>query len=57
MYGHVLKTDKNNYLRRVLDFKAKGTIKRSRPMKTKLRVVIEKSRNVGLNVNDVNNRS
>ena len=50
-YGHVLKKDKNNnFLRRTLDFKVRGTMKRGRPKKTWLRAVIEQSRKVGLNV-------
>ena len=32
-YGHVLRKDKNNFLRRTLDFKVKGTMKRGRSKK------------------------
>ena len=31
-YGYVLRKDMNNFLRRALDFKVKGTRKRGRPM-------------------------
>ena len=56
--GHVLRKDKNNnFLRRTLDFKVRGIMKRGRPKKTWLRAVIEQSRKVGLNVGDANNRS
>ena len=33
-YGHALRKDKKNILRRPLDFKVKGTMKRGRPKKT-----------------------
>ena len=33
-YGHVLRKDKDNFLRRALDFKVKGTRKMGRPKKT-----------------------
>ena len=33
-YGHVLRKDKNNFLRRALDNKVNGTRKRGRPKKT-----------------------
>ena len=56
-YGHVLRKDKNNLLRRALDFEVKGTRKRSRPKKTWQRAVVEQSRKVGLNESDANNRS
>ena len=56
-YGHVLKKDKNNFLRMALDLRVKGTKKIGRPKKTWLRAVVERSRNVGLNVIDANNRS
>ena len=55
--GNVLRKDKNNFLRRALDSKVKGTWKRGRPKKTWLRAVVEQSRKVGLNVSDANNRS
>ena len=56
--GHVLRKDKNNnFLRRTLDFKVRGTMIRGRPKKTWLRAVIEQSRKVGLNENDANNCS
>ena len=32
-YGHVLRKDRNYFLRRVLDFKVKGTRKNGRPKK------------------------
>ena len=56
-YGHVLRKDKNNFLRRALDLKVKGTRKRGRPKKTRLEAVVEQSRNVGLNQCDANDRS
>ena len=33
-YGHVLRKDKNNFLRLALKLNVKGTLKRDRPMKT-----------------------
>ena len=39
-YGHVLRKDKNNFLRRTLDFGVKGTRKKGRPKKTCLRAVM-----------------
>ena len=42
-YGHVLRKDENNYLRRVLDVKVKGTMKRDRPNIAWLRAVVEQS--------------
>ena len=56
-YGHVLRKDENNFLRRALDFQVKGTMKRGRPKKTWLVTVVEQSRKVGLNESDSNNRS
>ena len=56
-YGHVLRRDKKNFLRRALDIAVKGTRKRGRPMKTWLRVVVILSRKVLLNKGDVDNRS
>ena len=56
-YGHVLRKDKNNFLRNVLDFKVNGTKKMGRPKKTWLKAIIEQSTKVGLNESDVNNLS
>ena len=56
-YGHLLRNDKNNFLKGALDFEVKGTRKRSRPNNTWLRAVVEESREVGLNKSDANNRS
>ena len=42
-YVHVLRKDENNYLRRALDFKVKGTMKRDRPNIAWLRAVVEQS--------------
>ena len=56
-YGHVLRKDKDNILRRALDFKVKGTRKRGRPKKTWLIPVVEQSRKVGLNVSGADNHS
>ena len=46
-----------NFLRKALDSRVKGTMKRGRPKKTWLRAVVEQSRKVGLNLGDANNRS
>ena len=53
--GHILRKDKNNFLRWALDLNVKGT--RSRHKKTWLITVMEHSRNAGLNASDANNRS
>ena len=45
-HGQVLRKDKKNFLRRALDFKVNGTIKRGRPRKTWLKAVVEQSRTV-----------
>ena len=50
-YGHVLRKDKNNFLRRTL------VRKRGRPKKTWLEAFVEQSGKVGLNVSDASNRS
>ena len=55
--GHVLRKDKDNFLRRALDIKVKETSKRGRPKKIWLKVVEEQSRKVGLNAQDANDRS
>ena len=46
-YGHVLRKDKKNYMRRALYLKVKWTRKRGRPMKTWLKTAIEQSRKLG----------
>ena len=56
-HRHVLRKDKNNFLRMALDLKACGTRKTCRPKKTWLKTVIEQSRKVVLNDSDANNRS
>ena len=56
-YGHVLSKDKNMFLRWAIDFMVKGTMKRGRRKKTRLRAVVEQSRIVGLNESDANNCS
>ena len=56
-HGRALRKDRNNFLRRVLDFKVKGTMKRGRPKKTWLKADGEQSRKVGLNECDANNHS
>ena len=56
-YGHVLRKDKNNFLRRPLELKANGTRKSGRPKKTWLKADVEQSRKVVLNASDANNRS
>ena len=55
--GHVLKKDKNTFVRRALGLKVRGTGKRRGPNKTWPKAVVEQSRKVGLNVSDANNRS
>ena len=55
-YGHVLRKEKKNLLRRALDLKAKGARQRGRPKKTWLIAVIQQSRNATLNESDANNR-
>ena len=52
-----MRKDKNNFLRRALDFIVKGIVNRGRPKKTWLKAVVEQSRKVGLIVNDANNCS
>ena len=54
-YGHVLRNDKNNFLRRALHLRVKWTIKRGRPEKTWLIAVMEHCIKVGLNEGDANN--
>ena len=54
---HALRKDKNNFMRRALDFRVKWTRKRGRPMKTWLKTVVEQSRKVGQNASDANNYS
>ena len=56
-YGHVLRKDKSNILRKALYFIAKGTRKRGRPKKTWPKSVVEQSRKFCLNVSDANKRS
>ena len=46
--GHLLRNDKNNFLRRALHIKVKRARKRGRPKKTWLKAVVEQSRKVGL---------
>ena len=48
-HGHVLRKDKNNFLRMTLCSKLKWTRKKGRSKKTWLRTVVEKSRKVGMN--------
>ena len=55
-YGHVLRKDKNNFLRMALDVKIKVTRKGGRLRKTSPKAVIEQSIKVGLNFCDANNR-
>ena len=56
-YGHVLRKDKNNYLKRALHANVKWKMKRGRPKKTWLKSVVRQSRKVGQNVGDAKNRS
>ena len=56
-HGHVLRKDKNNFLRRAFDLNVKGTRKSGRPKETWLKAVMEQSRKVGLNESVANNRS
>ena len=53
-YGHVLRKDRNNFMRGAIDFRVKGEGKVGRPIKTWLRAVIEQSRKVGQNEIDAN---
>ena len=55
--GHVLINDKKNLPRKALDSIVKGTNKIDRQKKIWLKAVEEQSRKVGLNENDVYNRS
>ena len=55
--GRALRKDKNNFLRRALDFEVKWTRKRCRPKKTWLNAFVEHSRKLGLNEGDADNRS
>ena len=52
-----MRKDKNNFLRRTLDFIVKGIINRGRPKKRWLKAVVEQSRKVGLIVNNADNCS
>ena len=52
-----MRKDKNNFLRRALDFIVNRIINGGRPKKTWLNSVVEQSRKVGLIVNDANNCS
>ena len=56
-YGNVLRKDKNNFLRRALDLRVKGTRKRGRPKKTWLKAVVEQSWKVWVNTSGANSRS
>ena len=56
-YGHVMRKDEKNFLRKALDFRVIGTMKIGIPKKTWLRAVVEQSRKVGLDGSDANNRS
>ena len=56
-YGHVLRKDENNLLRRALDLNAKGAIKMGTPKKAWLMAVMQQSRNDVLNESDANNHS
>ena len=56
-YGHVLRKDENKFLRRVLDFRVKGTRNGGIQKKTWLTAVVEQSIKIGLNECDVNNCS
>ena len=49
LHGHVLRKDKNNFLKGALDLRVKGTRKVGRPKKTWLIAVAKQSRKVGLN--------
>ena len=46
-YGHVSRKDKNNFLKRALDFTIKGKMKRVRPKKTWLRAVVKQRKKLG----------
>ena len=51
-YGHALRNDNYNFLRRALDLKRTGKMKCGRPKKTWLKAVVEQRRKVGLNESD-----
>ena len=53
-YGHVLRNDRNNFLRRTLDFNVKGTRKSGKAKKILLRAVVEQSRKFGLSGSNAN---
>ena len=55
-YGQVLRKDRNNLLRRVLEVKVRWTRRIGRPKKTWLKAVVGRSRKVWLNDGDTNNR-
>ena len=48
-YGHVLRKDMNNFVRKSLHLNVKWTWKRGRPKKTWLEAVVEQSGKVRLN--------
>ena len=52
-YGHVLRKDKKNFLRRALDLKVRGTRKNGRPKKTWLKQMLSRVENES----DANNRT
>ena len=56
-YGHVLRKDKNNIMRRSIYIRVKWTRKRGRPKKSWLRAVVEQTTKVGQNESDAINRS
>ena len=56
-YGHVLRRDDGDVLRKALEFKVKGKRKRGRPKKTWKMQVEKESKSVGLEEKDAMNRA
>ena len=56
-YGHVLRREVDDALRKALEFKVDGQRKRGRPKRTWKRLVEEESGKVGLRVEDASNRA
>ena len=55
-YGHVLRRDDGQVLRKALEFEVKGKRKRGRPKK-RWKMQVEKSKSVGLEKEDAMNRA
>ena len=55
-YGHVLRREENNILRKALEFSVSGRRKRGRPKKTWRRQMEDEARKIGLTVKDARDR-